>query len=142
MPSHSFTTITGNLAADPEYMEVGDKETPLAKFDVAVNERWQTSDGKFKEEVTWFPVEAWRWLAKTARDYLVKGVQVQIVGKMKKDIWTNKEGQKRSSWYLKADKVLPLAKAEPKAAVVAEPQLAGMGGEIFNDETPASDMPF
>ncbi len=101
-------TIIGNLGSDPEmrYMPDG---TPVTSFSVATNRKWKNSDGSPGEETVWFRVSAWRRLAETTNQYLSKGRQVFIEGRLTPDratggprIWTANDGTPRASYEITA----------------------------------------
>lgn len=107
MASFHQTIIIGNLGRDPEvrYMASGDA---AASFSVAVTESWKTQGGEKQERTTWYRVSMFRKLAEIAGQYLKKGSQVQIIGKMQERKWTDKDGNERVSWELAADQMTML----------------------------------
>ncbi|MEZ4768191.1 MAG: single-stranded DNA-binding protein [Caldilineales bacterium] len=88
--------IVGNLGSDPELRFTADG-TPVASFSVAVNRRWKNQDGSQGEETTWFRVSAWRGLGETANQYLKKGRQVMVVGRVSARGYTAADGSPRAS---------------------------------------------
>lgn len=101
-------TIIGNLGSDPEmrYMQDG---TAVTSFSVATNRKWKNKDGSPGEETVWFRVSAWRRLAETTNQYLSKGRQVFVEGRLTADketggprVWTGNDGQPRASFELMA----------------------------------------
>ncbi len=74
-------TIIGNLGGDPQlkYTPNGDA---VVNFSVATNRRWTNQDGSQGEETVWFRCSAWRKLAETINQYLSKGRQVYIEGRL------------------------------------------------------------
>ena len=101
-------TIIGNLGGDPEmrYMPDG---TAVTSFNVATNRKWTNKDGSKGEETVWFRVSAWRRLAETTNQYLSKGRQVFVEGRLTADketggprVWTGNDGQPRASFELMA----------------------------------------
>jgi single-strand DNA-binding protein len=100
--------IVGNLGRDPE-MRYTPKGTPVTNFSVATNRRWTNEDGSQGEETVWFRVSAWRGLAEVCNQYLSKGRQVFIEGRINPDpttggprIWTGNDGQPRASFEIVA----------------------------------------
>jgi single-strand DNA-binding protein len=77
-------TIIGNLGRDPEmrYTPSGDAVTNL---NVATNRKWTNRDGSPGEETVWFRVTAWGKLAETCNQYLSKGRQVYVEGRLRPD---------------------------------------------------------
>ena len=101
-------TVVGNLGNDPE-MRYTPSGVPVTRFSVATNRRWTSADGSPGEETTWFRVSAWRGLAETCNQYLSKGRQVLVEGRLSPDresggprIWTGNDGVPRSSYEITA----------------------------------------
>jgi len=88
--------IIGNLGKDPE-LRLTPNGASVTTFSVAVN----TGSGDY-ERCDWFIVEAWNKAAESCNTYLHKGSRVWVEGQMLNDEWEDDEGNKRSSWKLKA----------------------------------------
>jgi single-strand DNA-binding protein len=97
--------LVGNLGRDPElrYTPTG---TAVCDFSVAVNRQWKDreSDEQHKE-TTWFRVTAWRELAETCAQYLSKGRQVMVVGRVDASPWIGNDGQPRATLEVRAHTV-------------------------------------
>lgn len=96
--------IVGNLGRDPE-MRYTPSGSPVTEFSVAANNRWQDSDGEWRDKTTWFRVKCWGRLAETTNQYLKKGRQVMVVGRVETSAWTDREGNARASLELTAREV-------------------------------------
>ena len=104
--------ITGNLGNDPEMRYMPDGRA-VSNFSVASNRRWtDRATGQPQEEVTWFRVSVWGRQAEAAHEYLSKGRQVLIEGRLRPDpatggprIWTRNDGSVGTSYELVADRV-------------------------------------
>jgi single-strand DNA-binding protein len=104
--------IAGNLGGDPEMRYMSDG-TAVTNFSVATNRQWTNkASGEQQKETTWFRVSVWRRQAETANEYLSKGSQVLVEGRMKPDpqtggprIWTGQDGAPRASFEITADTV-------------------------------------
>ena len=128
--------LIGNLGKDPELRFTPDG-TPVANFSIATSEHWKDKKtGKKREKTEWHRIVAWRRLAEICDDYLTKGRQVSIVGKLQTRSW-EKDGITRYTTEIVADDVQFLGKNPrtneadtPPAPVEAPP------------ETPEEDIPF
>jgi single-strand DNA-binding protein len=88
--------LIGNLTRDPE-VRYTPKGTAVADIGIAVNRVYSGDDGERKEEVTFVDVTLWSRQAEVAQEYLKKGRQVFIEGRLQLDTWDDKQtGQKRS----------------------------------------------
>jgi len=103
--------LAGNLGRDPEmrYMQDG---TPVTNFSVATSEKWAGKDGQQQERTIWWRVTAWRRLAETCNEYLSKGRQVLVEGRMKPDpetgnpkVFTRNDGTSGASYEVTAQTV-------------------------------------
>lgn len=84
----------GNLTKDVEvkFMTNGDA---VANFSIACNETWKDKTGAKQEKVEYINIVIYRKLAEIADEYLKKGSQVYIEGKLQTRKWQTKEGQDR-----------------------------------------------
>jgi single-strand DNA-binding protein len=102
--------IVGNLGGDPE-MRYLDSGTPVTNFSVASNRRYSGKDGEPKEETTWFRIAAFGKLAENCNQYLGKGRQVYVVGRIRPDedgnprTWEGQDGTTRASFEVTAQSV-------------------------------------
>ncbi|MBO0323788.1 single-stranded DNA-binding protein [Muricauda sp. CAU 1633] len=101
--------LIGNLGNDPELitMENGSK---LAKFSIATNETYKNSEGEKVTDTQWHNVVAWGKLAEIAENYLTKGKEVMIEGKLMSRSYETKEGEKRYITEVKCNEMLMLGK--------------------------------
>ena len=87
--------IIGRLGQDPD-VQYTPSGVAVAKFSVATSESWKNKDTGEKEEKTeWHRIVVWRRLAEVCGEYLKKGSQVYIEGKLQTRTWEDKEGNKR-----------------------------------------------
>ena len=100
--SYQKVIIQGHVGGDPKprFFPSGDESS---KFSVAVSEKWKTKEGEQKEKTTWFTCTASGELAKACNQYLRKGSEVLIDGKIQTGEYTDKDGVKRYTWELRAD---------------------------------------
>jgi len=93
--------LIGNLGSDPElrYTSGG---VAVAKFSIATSEKFTDKQGATQERTEWHRVVAWRKLAEVCGQYLKKGKQVYIEGKIRTESW-EQDGVKRYSVEIVAD---------------------------------------
>lgn len=86
--------LVGNLGADPEvkYLE-GDNV--VANLSLATTEAYKDRSGNRVEQTEWHDLELWGAQAKIAEQYLKKGSQIYVEGKIRADKWTDDQGQNR-----------------------------------------------
>ncbi len=101
MASLNKMTIIGNLGADPEvrYLDGG---AVVATFNVATTEKYTNRSGEKVEQTEWFRVELWNEQAKVAEKFLKKGNSVYVEGRLRTELWTDKEGKERTSLRVRA----------------------------------------
>lgn len=130
--------LIGFLGRDPEirYTPSG---TAVANFSLATTENW-TKDGEKQSHTEWHRIVAWSRLAEICSEYLTKGSQVYIEGRIRTNEWEDQDGNKRSRQEVIANTVQFLSRAgngsndsasEPKAEAEA-PQT----------DKPEDDIPF
>ena len=100
--------IIGNLGRDPE-MRYTPSGKPVTTFSVATSRTWSTSDGEKREETEWFNVVAWSSLAEICKQYLNKGQQVYIEGRLQTRHWDDQEGNKHTSVEIVANEMIILS---------------------------------
>ena len=94
MASVNKVIIVGNLGADPE-LKYTASGRPVASFTVATKEQWTGKDGQKEEKTEWHRLVAWAKLAEICGEYLRKGSQVYIEGKLQTRSWEDRDGNKR-----------------------------------------------
>ena len=110
MGSVNKVILVGNLGRDAElrYLPGG---APVAKFSVATTEVWNDKTGQRQERTEWHNVDLWGKPAESLKEYLVKGKQVYVEGRIQTDEYTDKDGIKRKSTKVRCDKVVLLGSA-------------------------------
>jgi single-strand DNA-binding protein len=92
--SYNKVIVMGNLTRDPELRYIA-SGTAVCDLGLAINDKRKVGD-KWEEETTFIDVTCWARTAEVCAEYLKKGSQVLIDGKLKMENWQNKEGNKRS----------------------------------------------
>ncbi len=103
MASFNKVILLGNLTRDPElrYTPTG---TPVATFGMAMNRRSGQGDER-KEEVCFVDIVVFGREAETASEYLIKGRQALIEGRLQWRSWEGQDGQKRSKHEVVAERI-------------------------------------
>lgn len=86
--------LLGNLGANPElrYTQGG---TAVANLRLATTERWTDKSGQRQEATEWHRVVLWGKQAEIASQYLTKGRQIYVEGRIRTRQWQDQQGQKR-----------------------------------------------
>jgi single-strand DNA-binding protein len=115
--------LIGRLGHDPE-MRYTPSGKPLTKFRMASDRSWTTSDGEKKSETEWFNVVTWGKLAEICNQYLKKGQQVYIEGRLHTRRWQDEEGANHSAVEVIAQEMI---------------MLDGRPGVVLTEEPPSED---
>jgi len=127
MASLTKVMLIGNLGSDPE-MRFTPSGTPVTSFSIATNRVYTAPDGERKQETEWFRVTAWRKQAESCNQFLTKGKLVYVEGSLRSRTWEDRDGQRRTTLEVNADRVLfldrqavaPLPSEEPPVDVAEE----------------------
>jgi single-strand DNA-binding protein len=125
MSSLNRVTLIGNLGRDAE-LRYTQSQQPVATFTIATSERWTDKQGQKQERTEWHRVVAWGRLAEFCSEYLRKGRQVYVEGRLQTRQWDDKDGNKRNTVEIVARSILLLG--------------SRAGGERGPDEAPLDEM--
>lgn len=129
--------IVGNLGKDPElrYTPTGD---PVCSFSVATNEKRKVN-GQYQDHVTWFRVTLFGKKAEAASQYLVKGRQVYIEGRLRVDEWNDKDGKPRHTLEVAGSEMQFIGDKQESRAAAAS---SGGGAAQEPDDEDDNGVPF
>jgi len=131
--------LIGNLGADPEIRYTADG-TAVATFRIATSRRWTNKNGEKVDQTEWHRIVAWRRLGEICAQYLSKGKQVYIEGRLQTRSWEGKDGNKRWTTEIIAQNLQMLGRA---GDVMDVPEGGPSVQEDLVDETPLDDdIPF
>ena len=99
--------IIGHLGRDPE-MRLTPSGKPVTSFAVATNHSWTSADGERHVETEWFNIVAWGSLAEICKQYLFKGAQVYVEGRLRTRRWEDTEGVKHQNIEIVAEQMMAL----------------------------------
>jgi len=109
MAGYNRTVLVGNLTRDPEYKQLNSGQA-VCRLGLAVNRQYKNRQtGEFVQEVCFIDIDVWGAQAESCRQYLQKGRQVLIEGRLKLDSWEDQNGQSRSKHSVVADRVVFLS---------------------------------
>ena len=135
--------IIGNLGADPE-MRYTANGSSVTEFRVAVNRNYTTNEGERREETEWFRIVTWNRLAETCSQYLSKGRQVYVEGRLRTRSWEGQDGVMRYTTEVIAQEVRFLGNrrdAEGVGFAGAGAPAVAVGADAEGDIEP-DDLPF
>jgi single-strand DNA-binding protein len=96
--------LIGNLGSDPElrYTSGG---SPVADMRIATSRRFTSKDGQAKEDTQWHRIVVWGKMAETCKNYLAKGRQIYVEGRLQTRQWEDRDGNKRYTTEVVAEQV-------------------------------------
>ena len=104
MGSVNKVILVGNLGRDAEL-----RYTPggaaVATLNLATTEVWNDKQGQRQEKTEWHRVVLWGKQAESLQEYLVKGKQIYVEGRLQTRQWDDKDGNKRYTTEIKADRI-------------------------------------
>lgn len=107
--------LLGRLTRDPE-LRYTPSGTAVCDLGIAVGRKWKGADGSWKEETCFVDVTVWQKQAENCAEYLKKGREVFIEGRLTFEQWQTPEGQKRSKLKVVAINVQFIGGRPPAAA--------------------------
>jgi single-strand DNA-binding protein len=139
MGSVNKVILLGNLGKDAEL-----RYTPggaaVATIRLATTDRYKDKEGQWQDQTEWHSVVIWGKTAESLAEYLRKGKQIYVEGRLQTREWTDKEGKKRYTTEVRSDRIVLLG-GRGQAAEKDEPQA---GAEPSRDavELTDDDIPF
>ncbi|MCK4223828.1 MAG: single-stranded DNA-binding protein [candidate division Zixibacteria bacterium] len=130
--------LIGNLGKDPElrYLPSGQSVT---KFPLATGSKWKDKDGQWQDRTDWHNIVAFGRTAEVCNEYLKKGSQVYVEGRIQTRSYDDRDGNKKWITEIIAQSMQMLGrKGEPEAEVAEET------GQPMAEETKTEDddLPF
>ena len=131
--------LIGRLGADPEIRYTADGQ-PVANFRIATSERWTDKNGQRQERTEWHRIVAFGKLAEICSNYLSKGRQVYIEGRLQTRSYEDREGIKRFVTEIVAQNMQMLGRRDDIAPTPNEeiPPASPEGDDL----PPEDDLPF
>jgi single-strand DNA-binding protein len=127
MGSVNKVILVGNLGRDAEL-----RYTPggaaVATLNMATTEVWNDKAGQKQEKTEWHRVVLWGKTAESLAEYLTKGKQIYVEGRLQTRQWDDKDGNKRYTTEIRSDRVVLLSGGGGGRAGGGMPSRAGGGG--------------
>jgi single-strand DNA-binding protein len=137
--------VIGNLGRDPE-MRYTPSGQSVTSFSVASSRRYTTGAGEQREETEWFNVNAWGRHAELCNQYLTKGQQVYVEGRLQSRSYEGRDGQLRFVNEINLTEVQFLRGGAGGAGAGGEDRSQYGSGSGMGDEGPpmddVDDLPF
>lgn len=100
-------TITGRTTSDPE-LRFTPSGKAVANLSVAVNHRKRNPNGEWEDDgADFYRVDVWDKQAENVAETITKGTEVVVTGTLRSREWDDKDGNKRTSWEIRADVIAP-----------------------------------
>jgi len=141
--------LVGNLGSDPEVKKISSGQT-VALFNIATSRNWMNREGQRQEQTDWHRIVVWGKPAELCGEYLSKGRQVYIEGRLQTRSWEDDKGQKRYVTEVVALQVIFLgsgrdqssqAEKSNNSSYQPEPSFGGENSPSPQKENP-EDIPF
>ena len=140
MGSVNKVILVGNLGRDVElrYTPAG---SAVATLNLATTEVWNDKGGQRQEKTEWHRVVLWGKTAESLADYLTKGKQIYVEGKLQTRKWKDKDGNDKYTTEVRGDRVVLLGGAGGKAVAdrgepVPQQETAKEPVELTDDDIP------
>lgn len=144
MASFNRITIVGYLGRDPE-LRYTPQGVPVCDFSVATTERRKDKSGEMQDLTTWFRVTFWRNQAELASQYLAKGKQVYVEGRLSQREYQDRDGNTRYSLEVQGTDLRFLGSRSDEGFAPRAGDRPASRDEHTGDEPPAitdDDIPF
>jgi single-strand DNA-binding protein len=134
--------LIGNLGKDPEVRHT-QSGSAVTTFSLATNESWNNREGQREERTEWHRVVAFGKLADICGQYLKKGKQIYVEGRLQTRSWDDRDGNKRYTTEIVASQMTMLGRAgedpsDSYAPPIQEERFSGGGSPGPEDD----DIPF
>jgi single-strand DNA-binding protein len=136
MSSFNKITIVGYLGRDPE-LRYTPQGTAVCNTSVATTERRKNVAGEYEDHTTWFRVTFWNRQAELANEYLAKGRQVYVEGRLRQEEYTDRDGSRRVSLEVTATEMQFLGRRDDFAPPASADARLGQTEEAEEVAKPA-----
>lgn len=141
MASVNKAILVGNLGRDPElkYMPNGDA---VCNFSIATTDTWKDRDGNQQEKTEWHNIVAFKKLAEICGEYLKKGKQIYIEGRIQTRSWEDKDGVKKYTTEIVANQMQMLGRRDEAIEDSYTPPPSAQSEPPKTNDDDDDDLPF
>jgi single-strand DNA-binding protein len=126
----NLVVLAGNLTRDPEL-----RYTPggaaVCTLGIANNETWRDKNDQLQKRTTFVDIVCWERTAENVAKFLKKGAPVLVEGSLQLDQWEDKNGDKRSTLKIRANRVQFVAPPDHEPGDAPPPAAASDGRRLF-----------
>jgi len=130
--------LIGNLGKDPELRYTPGGQA-VASFSLATSEKWRDKDGVMQDRTEWHNIVVWGRQAEIAKEYLAKGRSVYLEGRIQTRSWEDKDGNKRYTTEIVAQRLQFLGSRADQAGGGA-PGPSASRSDAPPEAPPAADL--
>jgi single-strand DNA-binding protein len=125
--------LVGRLGKDPETRYTSGGQA-VCHFSLATDESFKSRSGERQKRTEWHRITVWGKQAEIAQQYLKKGAQIYLEGSIRTSEWTDKEGQKKTSYEINASTFRMLGSKSDSAGSGYRSSSAAAGSPDFDAE--------
>ena len=125
--------LVGRLGRDPETRYTSGGQA-VCNFSMATDESFKSKSGERQKRTEWHKIVVWAKLAEIAQQYLKKGSQIYLEGRIQSREWTDKENQKRTSFEIVATDIKFLGSKSDSTGSSYRSASASAGSADFDAE--------
>ncbi len=134
--------LVGNLGRDPEVRSTPSGQ-PVASFSLATNRKWRDRDGNRQEQTEWHNIVCWGRLAEIAGQFLAKGKQIYVEGRLQTRSWEDRQsGEKKYRTEVICENFQMLGARGDFEPAAGGGGGGGFGGGPSSTEPEDDDIPF
>jgi single-strand DNA-binding protein len=141
MGSVNKVLLVGNLGRDAE-MRYTPGGAAVATLNLATTEVWNDKAGKRQEKTEWHRVVVWGKSAESLAEYLTKGKQVYVEGRIQTRQWDDKDGNKRYTTEIRSDRIVLLSGGERQQPGARHLSDEEVGADTHRGVPDDSEVPF
>ena len=130
--------LVGNLGSDPEVRFTPSGQA-VANFRIATNESWTDKQGQKQDRTEWHRIVVWGKLGELCGEYLAKGRQCYVEGRLQTREWTDKENKKNYTTEIVANSVVFLGGRDGASAGGARGKPKSGGEDDFGPPPPHAE---